>query len=80
VYNPNEDKKSYMDLLKDNGTSAAIKSALIVMATYVLNKFTNQPDMSTLNIVFVFFLFCIYYSCKPKLIKFLKDLSSEKKY
>ena len=73
MYDPNEANKSYMNLLKDNGTSAALKSALVVISTYVFNKFTNQPDMSTFNIVLVFFFFCIYYSFKPKFIRFLKD-------
>ena len=71
-YNPNEANKSYLDLLKENGTSAAVKSALIVMATYFFNKVTQQPDMTNLDIDSTFFLFCIYYSWKPKIIRFFR--------
>jgi len=72
AYNPNEANKSYLDLLKDNGTSAAIKSALIIIATYLFDKLTQQPGMTALDITATFFLFCIYYSWKPKIIRFLR--------
>ena len=72
MYDPNEAKKSYLTLLQEQGTTSAIKSVLIVIATYSFNKYTNQQDMSALNIAATFFFFCIYFSWKPKFIRFLR--------
>ena len=80
MYDPKEANKSYLDLLKDRGTTSAIKSALIVISTYVFNKYTNQQDMSPLNVAMVFFFFCIYFSWKPKFIQFLRGYLRGKEF
>ena len=73
MYDPKEANKSYLTMLKEQGTTSAIKSAMIVIATYVFNKYINQQEMSALNIVMVYFFFCIYFSWKPILIRFLRE-------
>jgi hypothetical protein len=72
MYDPAEANKTYSNLLKENGIVASIKSALIVMSIYFLNQFIAHQETSTLNIVFVYFFFCIYFSLKPKFVRFLR--------
>jgi hypothetical protein len=80
MYDPNEAKKSYLTLLKENGTSAALKSAVVVISSFVFNKVIGQPDMSALNIIIVFFFFCFYYAWKSKLIRFLRGTLRGKEF
>jgi hypothetical protein len=72
MYNPNEANKPYIDLLKEKGLSASIKSALLVMTFYFVNKLVGQQDTFSLNILFVYFFFCIYFTFKSKLVRFLR--------
>jgi hypothetical protein len=72
MYDPNEANKTYLNLLKEKGTVASIKSALLVMAIYFYNKFVMQQDTHIFNIIFVYIFFCIYFSFKPKFVRFLR--------
>lgn len=72
MYDPNEANKTYINLLKENGVAASIKSAIIVMATYFFNTLFAQQDTPTVSIVFFYFLFCIYFSFKSKFVRFLR--------
>jgi hypothetical protein len=72
VYDPNEANKSYMTLLKENGVSASFKSVLVVITTVIFNKLALQQETPISNIVLIYFLFCIYFSWRPKLVRFLR--------
>lgn len=72
MYDPAEANKSYINLLKDKGVEAGIKSAVFVIAFYFYNKLVTMQDTSTLNIILIYLFFCIYFSFKPKLIRFLR--------
>jgi len=72
MYDPNEANKTYINLLKEKGMVSGIKSALLVITIYFFNKLVAQQDTSLLNIVFVYFFFCIYFSFKSKFVRFLR--------
>ncbi|BCA97247.1 hypothetical protein TUM19329_36080 (plasmid) [Legionella antarctica] len=72
MYNPNEANKTYINLLKEKGMVAGIKSALLVITIYFFNKLVAQQDTSLLNITFVYFFFCIYFSFRSKFVRFLR--------
>ena len=72
MYDPSEANKTYINLLKEKGVVSSIKSALLVMTIYFFNKLVAQEDTSALNIIFVYFFFCIYFSFKSKFIRFLR--------
>ncbi len=72
MYNPEEAKKSYLSLFKENGVVAGFQSAFAVISWYVFNEYIF--DLSTPIFVFIigFFLFAVYFTWKPKLIRFLR--------
>ena len=72
MYNPNEASKPYLTLLKDKGLSSSIKSALFVIAWYLYNQYQMQQDIPILSMISVYFFFCLYFTFKPKLIRFLR--------
>lgn len=72
MYNPNDAKKSYITPLKENGMSAAFKSALVVFTTVIFNKIAMQQDTPNLHIILIYLFFCVYFSWRPKLIRFLR--------
>lgn len=72
MYDPSEANKTYINLLKEKGVVSSIKSALLVMTIYFFIKLISQEDTSALNIIFVYFFFCIYFSFKSKFIRFLR--------
>ncbi|BCA93650.1 hypothetical protein TUM19329_00110 [Legionella antarctica] len=72
MYNPNEANKTYINLLKEKGMVSGLKSTLLVITIYFFNKLVAQQDTSLLNIVFVYFFFCIYFSFKSKFVRFLR--------
>ena len=72
MYDPNEANKTYINLLKEKGMVSGIKSALLVITIYFFNKLVAQQDTSLLNIVCVYFFFCIYFSFKSKFVRFLR--------
>ncbi len=72
MYDPAEANKTYINLLKDKGVVASVKSTTLVIVIYFYNKLITLQDTSTLNIVLVYLFFCIYFSFKPKLIRFLR--------
>ena len=72
MYDPDEANKTYINLLKEKGMIASIKSALLVMTIYFFNKLISQQETSGLSIVFVYFFFCIYFSFKSKFVRFLR--------
>jgi|TARA_R110000868_G_scaffold244669_4_gene501060 hypothetical protein len=72
LYDPAEAEKSYLVLLKEQGASSAIKSAVFVVIMYFFNKITYQQETPISTIIAVYFVFCIYFSWKPKLTRFLR--------
>ena len=72
MYDPDEANKTYINLLKEKGMVSGLKSALLVIAIYFFNKLVAQQDTSLLNIVFVYFFFCIYFSFRSKFVRFLR--------
>ena len=42
MYDPNEAKKSYLSLFKDNGASAAVQSGIFVVSWYLFNKYIGM--------------------------------------
>lgn len=72
MYDPNEANKTCLNLLKENGVDSGVKSALLIIVIYIFNKFVYQQDTSLMNITFIYFFFCIYFSFKPKLVRFLR--------
>ena len=72
MYDPNEANKTYINLLKEKGMVSGLKSALLVITIYFFNKLVAQQDTSLLNIVFVYFFFCIYFSFRSKFVRFLR--------
>lgn len=72
MYNPFDAKKSYLTLLKEKGLSSAIKSAMLVISWYLFSRITAQQDIPISEIISVYFFFCIYFSFKPKFIRFLR--------
>jgi len=72
MYDPDETNKTYINLLKEKGMVSGLKSALLVIAIYFFNKLVAQQDTSLLNIVFVYFFFCIYFSFRSKFVRFLR--------
>lgn len=80
MYDPREANKTYLNLLKDNGIIACIKSALLVTLLYLFNTFVYQEDMGILNIIGIYLLFCIYFSFKPKLIRLLRGYLRGEQY
>lgn len=72
MYDPNEAKKSYVTLLKQNGGTAAIQSLFVVIAMYFFNKYMIQQPTPVFVLVVAYLFFCIYHTWKPKLIRFLR--------
>lgn len=72
MYDPDEANKTYLNLLKEKGVISGIKSALLVITIYVFNKLVYQQETSLFNIAFIYFFFCIYFSFKSKLVRFLR--------
>lgn len=72
MYNPNEAKKSYLDLLKNRGIESLFKSLLLIIGWYAFNKYTGQSIESPLLLIFFYFMFLSYFTWKPKLIRFLR--------
>ena len=71
IYDPRNAKKSYLTLLKEQGVSASIKSALFVIAMYLFNGFIVHKNTPIVNFVIFYFLFIFYFCWKPKLIGLL---------
>ena len=72
MYDPAEANKTYVNLLREKGVTAGIKSAVFVVAFYFYTKLVTMQDTSTLNIILIYLFFCIYFSFKPKVIRFLR--------
>jgi hypothetical protein len=72
TYNPEEAKKSYAELLKENGTTAAIQSLIFVITWYLFNRFIMGVDTSPYVLGGGYVFFCIYFVWKPKLIRYLR--------
>lgn len=80
MYDPKEANKTYLNLLKDNGIIACIKSALLVTILYLFNRFVYQEDVSIPNSIGIYLFFCIYFSFKPKLIRLLRGYLRGEEY
>ena len=72
MYDPAEGNKKYINLLKEKGVSSGIKSAALVIAIYFYNQLIAHQDTPRLNITLIYLFFCIYFTFKPKLIRFLR--------
>jgi hypothetical protein len=72
MYDPIEANETYINLLKEKGMVACMKSALLVITINFFNKLVAQQDTSLLNIAFVYFFFCIYFSFKSKIVRFFR--------
>lgn len=72
MYNPDEAKKSYLDLLKDRGIESIFKSLLLTVGWYIFNKYTGQSIESPIFLISAYFIFLAYFTWKPKLIRFLR--------
>lgn len=72
MYDPAEANKKYINLLKENGVSSGVKSAVLVIAIYFYNQLIAHQDTSRFNIALIYLFFCIYFTFKPKLIRFLR--------
>lgn len=71
MYDPNEARKSYLDLFRDNALKAAGKAIILVVVFYFYQKFLQQ-EITPFSITFVFCFFCIYFTWKPKVIRFVR--------
>jgi hypothetical protein len=80
MYNPTEAKKSYSKLLKENGNISAFKSAGFVFFWYFVNEYVLGQTTPIAYLVIGFFLFCIYFTWKPKLRRFFRGHLRGKEY
>lgn len=74
MYDPKEANKTYMSLLAQNGASAAVRSAIFVGAWYLYNHLVLQQDLSLIVLLPGYIIFCIFFTWKPKLIRFLRGV------
>lgn len=72
MYDPNEANKTYINLLKEQGMMAGIRSSLLVTMVYFFNEFISKKNTSILNIVAIYFFFFIYFTFKSKFVRFLR--------
>ncbi|HBI22136.1 MAG TPA: hypothetical protein DDY37_06080 [Legionella sp.] len=80
MYDPNEAKKSYLSLFKDNGASAAVQSGIFVVSWYLFNKYIQNQETPLSYLVPGYFFFCAYFTWKPKFIRFVRGHLRGKKY
>lgn len=74
MYNPHEARKPFFVLLKENGVTASLKSGLFVILLYFFCTYVSQEEVSLSWLLAVYFFFCIYFTWKPKLIRFLRGV------
>lgn len=72
MYDQNEAKKSYLSLLKEKGASSAINSAIFVITWYLFCKYIQHQEVSLSFLIIGYFFFCVYFTWKPKFIRFLR--------
>jgi hypothetical protein len=72
MYNPEDAKKSYLFLLQENGLIAGIKSTVFIFSWVFINKFVMDLYTPPYLLFIVFMFFCVYFTWKPKLIRFLR--------
>lgn len=72
MYIPSEADKSYLTLLKEKGVSAALQSAVMVVVMYFFNQYIGQQQMPIAQLLITYFLFCAFYTWKPKCIRWLR--------
>jgi hypothetical protein len=72
MYNPTDAKKTYLQLFNERGLTAALQSLCLLATWFVFNNLSNGDQLSIIYYVIGFFVFCIYFTWKPKLIRFLR--------
>lgn len=80
MYNPNEARKPYFTLLKEKGLSSSLKSGLFVTLLYLFCTYINQEEVSLSWLLVVYFYFCVYFTWKSKLIRFLRGILRGKEF
>lgn len=71
---PIEARKTYADLLRQNGRAAAIKSFIICSCWYLFNQFFLHETLNTFILAVGFLFFACYETWKSKLVQFLRRI------
>ena len=72
MYNPEEAKKSFPLLFKQNGTAAIFKSMALVIFWYATDSYIFGVTPAITALAIVLFICAVYFTWKPKLIRFLR--------
>jgi hypothetical protein len=72
MYDPADARKSYLQLFNERGFTSAIYSLCLLATWYMFNNLNNGNKLNTPSGIIAFLFFCIYFTWKPKLIRFLR--------
>ena len=72
MYDPNEARKSYSTLFSERIVSSGITSMILVAIWYFINKYILQQELPLHTLFGGFVFFSVYFTWKPKLIRFLR--------
>jgi hypothetical protein len=73
VFDPNQIKKSFLNTLKENGVSSAIKSAVLVAVVCLVNTYVSEKNTTAWYIFYLYVVFCFYFAFRSKFVAALKN-------
>lgn len=74
MYDPKEAEKSYYDLFRKNSFNALLQSMFIIFIWFLISECVLLIKISSIFFYIGFFFSALFFTFKPKLIRFLRGI------